>query len=162
QLQETSFAAARLAGAQFCEAELVGTRFTNADLTRADFSGAILADADFVGAVIDDANFQDAVLVGANFSGLDVSRAKNLDPGQTANVGKAGPKMLELENVAKKSKRLETTAIVESRTGKCVELTITSIEYGRWVQTRTGGKPSLASFRASSFSAGMLNLVKRW
>ncbi len=71
-LRHATLIRADLGGASLCGADLSCARLQEADLRNADLSRASFDDADLTG----------ALFAGANIGGADLSRARNLDPGQ--------------------------------------------------------------------------------
>jgi uncharacterized protein YjbI with pentapeptide repeats len=143
------------------KADLTDAMLVNADLSGADLRKTILAGADFAGANIEGANFTGANLTGARVAGLDAAQAAGLDPAAASAGGKIGTNIRELEKITRQSRRLETFALIEMKDHP-VELKVTAYHNGRWIGTYTG-TPGMGSHGgATSFSAAMIDLARRW
>jgi uncharacterized protein YjbI with pentapeptide repeats len=161
---KTDFAGSKFVGASFERADLRGAKFTNADLRKARFHDAILSDADFTGANVAGADFAGANVRGAIVAGLDLSKAKYFD---TTPARTAGPKMLDLAQVAGQCRRLETTVELGLTGDHFVTLTASVATYGATKYpgaTHTRHEPSNRTTFGSyvdcpTFEQGMLNLV---
>jgi uncharacterized protein YjbI with pentapeptide repeats len=130
RLTNTDFTGATLAGADFSRADLRQAKLTNADVRKARFKDAILSGADLTGAKFDDADFTGANLAGANLTGLDVSKAKNLEQQSPRTVG---PNMRELAKAANGSKRFVTSIELELGKDEYVILQTNLSRYGTHV-----------------------------
>ena len=134
RLQSCNFSDADFTGAKFIDADMSHCKLRNANLTRANLRGALLNDADFTGAILKGADLTGANVAGATLTSDQFEGAKGIDTGAT-QVGKVGPNMTELENVASQSKKVRVTMRVDLKKDQCVELSVESWS-GRWASSR--------------------------
>ncbi|HEY7314067.1 MAG TPA: pentapeptide repeat-containing protein [Gemmataceae bacterium] len=92
---------------------------------------------------------------------LTRDKAVGLDLAAVSVGGKIGPNILELEKIAKQSRRLETVAVIDLKDHP-VELKLTCYRNAKWISAYTG-TPGMGSHdSACSLSAGMIDLARRW
>jgi uncharacterized protein YjbI with pentapeptide repeats len=159
-LSKCDFTGATLAGAKLVGADLTDAVLAGADLTKANLTDAVLVNADLTGATIDGANFTGTTLTGVRLGSLDPSRAKGLDPAGAAVGGKVGPNIRELEKVARNSRRLETTAIIDLPK-ESVTVSLTSHQNGRWIGTLIQDANCGYHDYTNSFRDGMIDVTKK-
>ena len=167
RLDETDFSHTNLAKAKFVRADLARSTFNGADLSKADFSESNLIDADLRGANITGANFKDANLAGAKLDGLDLSKAKNLQVESLTQVT-VGPHVKQLEQVAKQSRKLQTSAELVLPAGT-VDVSVSSQMYstmtsvsGYFCHHPTPKQSRTEGVRGRTIPTAMIDLVKRW
>jgi uncharacterized protein YjbI with pentapeptide repeats len=163
-MSQAIFEQSDLTGAKFVKAKLVQVdltraNLTDADLTKADLRRANLANADLSKAIIAGANFEGANLTGTVLTGLTLAEARGLDS-TVRGGGALGPRLQELEDVAKQTRRLEIQAVVDLD-NKSLELRFDSIvDYSYrasvWVQGQhQWGYPQ-------TLSDAMLFVARKW
>jgi uncharacterized protein YjbI with pentapeptide repeats len=162
-LVRCNFSGANLGKAKLAKADLTDAKLVNADLTRANLRDAILVGADLTGATIDGANFTGAILSGAILTTRDAAKAIGLDVAACQATGKIGPNIQELERVARQSRRLETSAVIDLKDGQQVQMGLDyRSKWPRYIDTILN-KPGMGyRSHSQSVSAAMIDLARKW
>jgi uncharacterized protein YjbI with pentapeptide repeats len=179
KLERADFTGANLEGAVLYQCVLRGADFTraclrSAELTRADLSGAnlrvadltgaILFDADLTAARIDGADFTGAKVTGVKFNEADAARAIGLDPVRVRTGGRVGPAVQALEEAARQSRGLVTTARLEHPDGPVtLSLTVSPSRYVLAESSGQGVNYRAAGYRSPAQGLGdaMLDIARR-
>ncbi len=165
KLSKCDFAGANLSEADCTGGDFRNVKFINANLSKVNFRDANLSGADFTGATIDGADFTGANLTGAVTAGVDASKAKNF---AVVAARAAGPRMAELAQVAKQSRKLEVSIELGLKGKEYVTITASVSTYGTTQYTNANHthfaeRSTFGSYvDAPTFEQGMLNLVDLW
>lgn len=181
-LNEAKLGGSNLRGASLREARLERAVLTKADLTGADLTGAMLNNADLSRAVLSNALLDSANLGGADLSGAKVDgasfveanlagakvpskhgKAKGLKEALEAIQGEIGPRLRELETIAKAAERIRTSVVFDLPDGSAASVEIDA-KNGNWsrVQIRTQHKSGNRWTYAESLTKALQDTANRW
>ncbi|MCX4247675.1 pentapeptide repeat-containing protein [Paraliomyxa miuraensis] len=179
KLQRSNLEGAKLAGAQLADADLSGANLTGADLTsamltkaklveakleRANLTKANLGGADLTGATLAGADFTEANLAGATVPKLEGNvQVKGLAEALADQGGEIGPRLRELETIAKAAERIQTAIAFDMPDGSSVSVDIDA-KTGNWsrvyVRTRHGNYHRGDS--AESLAKALQDTANKW
>lgn len=163
QLADADLSGADLTGADLGEAMLTKTKLVGATLDGAKLVKANLGGADLTGASFEGADFSEANLAGATVPARGRAKAKGLEEALASVSGEIGPRLRELQTIAKAAERIQTEAAFDMPDGTTVLVSIDAKNgnYSRvYVNTKQGH--SSRGSHAESLTAAIQDAANTW